>query len=78
MTFLVGLTEDTSKEIQAHKYSILITRSPVFHAMICGELAKNNTSPIKLVDVEPDAFRLMLRSVSSVRAQSHMPEVTRL
>ena len=45
--------------ISAHKY-MLISRSPVFCAMFTGP-AKDDSSEIKIEDVNKDAFTEMLR-----------------
>ena len=48
-------------EISAHTY-VLISRSPVFNAMLYGSLAAKNTDDAhKIVDVEPEAFTSLLR-----------------
>ena len=44
--------------VRAHRY-MLISASPVFWAMLCGELREQGD--IIVPDVEPDAFREMLR-----------------
>ena len=42
--------------------TLLLARSPVFHAMFTGELAeKTEKSVIEVNDIEPEAFREMLR-----------------
>ncbi|XP_071083990.1 BTB/POZ domain-containing protein 6-like [Haliotis cracherodii] len=54
VTFLVGKGE---KPIRAHRY-VLISRSCVFDAMLCGPLAEKDD--IKMSDVEADIFSDML------------------
>ena len=44
--------------IQSHKF-MLISASPVFWSMFCGEL--NEKGDIVVSDVEPQAFKEMLR-----------------
>ncbi|KAL3853691.1 hypothetical protein ACJMK2_017214 [Sinanodonta woodiana] len=56
VTFLVG---ESSEPMSAHKF-ILICRSSVFYSMFCGPLAERNTE-ICIPDIQPDAFRLLLR-----------------
>ncbi|KAL5008437.1 hypothetical protein ScPMuIL_014018 [Solemya velum] len=56
VTFLVG---QKGQEIRAHKF-ILISRSPVFQAMLCGPLGEKQT-PIPIPDIEPHSFGLILR-----------------
>ena len=54
--FTVGKEKEA---IKAHKY-VLATRSPVFEKMFFGALPES-TSPITITDVEPEAFRNLLR-----------------
>ncbi|XP_046564411.1 BTB/POZ domain-containing protein 3-like isoform X2 [Haliotis rubra] len=54
VTFRVGKDEDT---VRAHRY-VLISRSHVFDAMLCGPLAEKDD--IKISDVEADVFSEML------------------
>ncbi len=49
--------------ISAHKY-ILISRSPVFYAMLSGP-ARDESGRISIEDINVESFREMLRSVSS-------------
>ncbi|KAL5018964.1 hypothetical protein ScPMuIL_004686 [Solemya velum] len=56
VTFLVG---EYRQEIQAHKF-VLISRSLVFETMLCGPLAETYEA-IPVPDIEPDAFKTMLR-----------------
>ena len=48
-------------ELQAHKY-MLISRSPVFEAMLSGSYLESDDS-IKITDIEPDVFKEVLRLV---------------
>ncbi len=57
--FVVGSNDETAQDISAHKYT-LISRSPVFFAMLCGELAETKDT-IHIIDVEPEAFRQVLQ-----------------
>ena len=45
--------------LKAHRM-ILAMASPVFEAMFFGGLAQND-DPIKILDVQPDAFKVMLQ-----------------
>ena len=40
---------------------ILAMASPVFEAMFFGGLQAQNDEPIKILDVQPDAFKVMLQ-----------------
>ena len=44
--------------VRAHRY-MLISASPVFWAMLCGELREEGDIVVR--DVAPEAFREMLR-----------------
>lgn len=69
VTFCVGPMEDTAEDISAHKY-ILVSRSPVFFAMFCGQMAEAaSDGMIRVPDVEPDAFRHMLELVDNTILQ---------
>ncbi|KAL5016240.1 hypothetical protein ScPMuIL_005829 [Solemya velum] len=57
VTFLVG---KLSVEISAHKF-ILVSRSCVFYAMLCGPLAEKPNHCIRTPDIEPAIFKLMLQ-----------------
>ena len=57
VTFIVGAERE---EVHAHKF-VLISRSPVFHAMFEGPLAEKGK--VELPDVEKDAFLVFLRLV---------------
>jgi len=59
VTFQVGV-DNSARSISAHKY-ILASRSPVFFAMLFGNLAKDNNEMIVVPDISPDAFMAMLR-----------------
>lgn len=48
------------QEISAHRY-VLVSRSPVFQAMLCGELSKSADGPIDIPDIELKAFQHFLR-----------------
>ena len=42
--------------------TLLLARSPVFYTMFAGELSKKKDKPvIEVNDIEPEAFREMLR-----------------
>ena len=60
--FSVGSDGGCVEQIGAHK-SYLISRSPVFFAMFCGDLSESGAGPIRVPDIEPLAFKQMLRSV---------------
>ncbi|XP_048255466.1 BTB/POZ domain-containing protein 6-like isoform X2 [Haliotis rufescens] len=55
VSFRVGKEE---KLVRAHRY-VLMSRSSVFHAMLCGPLAEKEE--IKIPDVEEETFSEMLR-----------------
>ena len=55
VTFRVGVE---GKLVRAHKY-VLASRSPVFDAMLYGDLAE--TDDIKIPDIEPSTFDALLR-----------------
>ena len=55
VTFIVGSEHE---EVHAHKL-ILISRSPVFHAMFEGPLAEKGE--VEMPDVERDTFLVFLR-----------------
>ncbi|XP_061170988.1 BTB/POZ domain-containing protein 6-like [Saccostrea echinata] len=55
VSFKVGKEE---KLVRAHKY-VLASRSPVFDALLYGDLAESNE--IKIPDIEPSAFNVLLR-----------------
>jgi hypothetical protein len=48
-------------EIVAHKY-MLMSRSPVFEAMLCGDYRETSSSII-ITDIEPDSFMELLRYI---------------
>lgn len=49
---------DSKRTFEAHRYQ-LISASPVFWAMFCGEIVE--TGEIRVSDIEPEPFRFMLR-----------------
>ena len=46
--------------LKSHRM-ILAMASPVFEAMFFGGLQAQNDEPIKILDVQPDAFKVMLQ-----------------
>ena len=58
MGLIVVEVKDEVHAFRAHKY-MLISRSPVFYSMLCGDLAE--TGGVTVTDVEPEVFRQMLR-----------------
>lgn len=56
-SFVVGM-EPHQVTITAHKV-ILASASPVFEAMFFGRMAEGD-GPIKILDVQPDAFKILL------------------
>ena len=60
-TFIVGILP-TVRVFRCHKM-FLAMASPVFEAMFYGGLAESsgNTNEIKILDVQPDAFYVMLQ-----------------
>ena len=59
VTFLLPGPGDSSTVIRAHKY-VLVSRSPVFFAMLNGPLAEKNRQ-IKITDIAPEGFWNLLR-----------------
>ena len=57
--FTVG-SHTEIEPIEAHRY-MLICRSPVFRAMLIGKLSEPKDAPIRVPDIEPEAFKQMLR-----------------
>ena len=55
VTFLVGAERE---EVRAHKF-MLISRSPVFYAMLDGPLAEK--AAIEIPDIDKDIFMTFLR-----------------
>ncbi|XP_071096746.1 BTB/POZ domain-containing protein 6-like [Haliotis cracherodii] len=51
--------------VRAHRY-VLVSRSCVFHAMFCGNLAEEKE--VTIPDIEPDIFREFLRFVYTEKA----------
>ena len=58
--FSIEYGDIEAKQICAHKY-VLMSRSPVFNAMLYGSLPMNTDEPLKITDVEPEAFTAVLR-----------------
>ncbi|KAK3590972.1 hypothetical protein CHS0354_020325 [Potamilus streckersoni] len=54
VTFYVGKQKE---DVNVHKY-VLVSRSSVFYAMLCGPL--HETGPINIPDIEPDVFKQLL------------------
>lgn len=59
VSFLVGHDREETELVEAHKY-VLISRSPVFFTMFCGELAETEDS-VRIPDIDPDIFRDILQ-----------------
>ncbi|KAK3590970.1 hypothetical protein CHS0354_020323 [Potamilus streckersoni] len=57
LTFYIGKER---KEVMAHKY-VLISRSSVFYAMLCGPVKE--TGPVSIPDIEPTVFDEFLRFI---------------
>ncbi|KAK3581228.1 hypothetical protein CHS0354_024772 [Potamilus streckersoni] len=57
VTFIIGKQR---QEMTVHKY-VMISRSSVFHAMLCGPLLE--TGPISIPDIEPEVFEQLLRFI---------------
>ena len=51
-------TGNGSVRCKAHKY-MLVSRSPVFYAMFCGEMTEQGD--IRVEDAKPEAFKELLR-----------------
>lgn len=59
--FFVG--QDPCQQLfQAHKL-ILAMSSPVFEAMLFGEMAEDSTKPIVIPDIHPEAFQSLLQYI---------------
>ncbi len=57
VTFRVGRDDVSSELIGAHKY-MLISRSPVFYDMLCGEdRVETRGDPVRIDDMKPRTFR---------------------
>lgn len=56
--FVIGTPDGAGVYIPAHSY-VLISRSPVFYAMLNGPLAENKNE-IRICDVTPEAFNHLL------------------
>ena len=55
VTFRLGSEKHV---VRAHRY-VLVSRSCVFHAMLCGPLAEQGE--ITITDIEPEIFKDFLR-----------------
>ena len=58
ITLMVG-SEGTREEIKANKF-MLMARSPVFAGMFRSNMVEEKTSTIKIIDIEPDVFKVVL------------------
>ena len=61
--FEVGPPDGVVGLVQAHKY-VLVSRSSVFEAMFCGDMAESKASSdvkIPVTDIEVPVFRELLR-----------------
>ena len=65
--FIVG-SGSNKQRIPVHKY-ILLTGSPVFHAMLCSR-PTDEKKEIAIPDVEPQAFLMLLKWVGNISANS--------
>ena len=59
ISFVLSSPEGSDVHIQAHRYMV-ISRSPVFRAMLCGPL-KVKENHIRVEDIDPQAFKEILR-----------------
>ena len=50
------------QNLRAHKL-LLAMASPVFEAMFYGEMADKEDKPIEILDVQPEAFKALLKLV---------------
>lgn len=57
ITFLVS-----GEAFPAHKM-VLIARSPVFKAMLCGSMIENGASTITVKEIEPEVFKALLHFI---------------
>ncbi|XP_055350911.1 BTB/POZ domain-containing protein 2-like isoform X1 [Paramacrobiotus metropolitanus] len=69
--FAVGHEHGTVRVFSAHKF-ILSLNSDVFDAMFNGELAESATEPIKIPEILPEAFAVMLQYMYSGSTERHL------
>ncbi|XP_055355145.1 BTB/POZ domain-containing protein 2-like [Paramacrobiotus metropolitanus] len=69
--FAVGHEHGAVRVFPAHKF-ILSLNSDVFDAMFNGELAESATEPIKIPEVLPEAFAVMLQYMYTGSAERHL------
>ena len=61
VTFQIHSEDGSTTKISAHKY-MLVSRSPVFEAMLCGPGDYKETSGhVVITDIESEVFREMIR-----------------
>jgi len=63
ITFLIGM--DPFTESHSAKTTYLVNKSPVFKAMLQGPLAENQNQMIRIVDLDPRAFEILISFLSA-------------
>ncbi len=71
LIFTFPTPDGSQVQVQAHRY-ILISRSPVFRAMLCGLMAPKND--VKVEDVNAEAFKEILR-YKGVYSTNHLSTI---
>ena len=59
-TFVVGPEDGETKEFKAHRF-LLCNASPVFEKMLTGEMVEARTGHVRVTDLSPNTFQLLLR-----------------
>jgi hypothetical protein len=59
-TFVVGLNDEDTQEFKAHRI-LLCTASEVFERMLMGEMKEALTGHVRITDITPSTFHLLLR-----------------
>ncbi len=80
VTFAFPTSEGPRKSMEgdilsAHKY-VLISRSPVFYAMLSGP-ARDESGRINIEDINMDSFREMIRSVVSLHTDCSLESINK-
>ena len=63
--------------VKAHRY-VLASRSPVFFAMLFGDLSLKAASPIVVPDMTVEAFRSMMQSVRCIHSRFQIKSSVRI
>jgi hypothetical protein len=59
-TFVVGLNDKNTQEFKAHRL-LLCTVSEVFERMLMGDMKEALTGHVRITDITPYTFNLLLR-----------------